>query len=271
MTAPLLFALVLAGDPLAEPGGPPSSDVPAVVANLAFDQKPGSPVPLDAVFGDEQGQPVRLGDFVSRRPVILVLAYFRCPQLCTLVLNGLLDGLKELPYRLGVEFDVVTVSFDPRETPELAADKKAHYLESYGRPGAAEAWHFLTGNKDQIDRLADAVGFHYSFDEKHDRFNHPSGIMVLTAEGRVSRYLFGIRFPPRDLKLGIVEASEGRVGSVVDQLLLFCFHYDPQTGAYSFAVKNAVRAGGALTVLILGAMLFRLWRRERNRLAISQR
>jgi protein SCO1/2 len=265
MTAPLLLTLALAADPLADSAGPPSSVVPPAVANLAFEQKLGSQVPLDAVFRDEQGKIVRLADYISRRPVILVLAYYRCPQLCTLVLNGLLDGLKGLRYQPGVDFDVVTVSFDPRETPELAADKKAHYLESYARPGAEAGWHFLTGDKDQIDRLADAVGFHYSFDEKHDRFNHPSGIMILTPEGRVSRYLFGIRFLTRDLKLGVIEASEGRVGSVVDQLLLFCFHYDQETGAYSFAVKNAVRAGGVLTVLVMAVMLFRVWRRERRR------
>jgi protein SCO1/2 len=265
MTAQLLLTLALAADPLADPSGPTLSVVPPAVANLAFEQKLGSQVPLDAVFRDEQGKIVRLGDFVSPRPVILVLAYYRCPQLCTLVLNGLLDGLKGLRYQPGVDFEVVTVSFDPRETPELAADKKAHYLESYARPGAVGGWHFLTGDKDQIDRLADAVGFHYSFDEKHDRYNHPSGIMILTPEGKVSRYLFGIRFLSRDLKLGVIDASEGRVGSMVDQLLMFCFHYDQETGTYSFAVKNAVRAGGVLTVLVMAVTLFRLWRRERRR------
>jgi protein SCO1/2 len=264
MIAPLLFTLAVAADPLAESAGPPTSAVPPAVANLAFEQKLGAQAPLDAVFRDEQGKTVRLGDFVAQRPVILVLAYYRCPQLCTLVLNGLLDGLKDLPYRPGADFEVVTVSFDPRETSELAADKKAHYLEGYARPGAETGWHFLTGDKDQIDRLADAVGFHYKFDEKNDRFNHPSGIMILTPKGQVSRYLFGIRFLSRDLKFGLMEASQGRVGTMVDELLLFCFHYDPETGAYSFAVKNAVRAGGILTVLMLGAMLFRQWRRERQ-------
>jgi protein SCO1 len=265
MIAPFLLTLALAADPLAESAGPLSSAVPPAVADLAFEQKLGSQVPLDAVFRDEQGKSVRLGDFVSQRPAILVLAYYRCPQLCTLVLNGLLNGLKGLPYRPGMDFKVVIVSFDPRETSELAAAKKEHYLESYARPGAESGWHFLTGEKNQIDRLAGAVGFHYTFDAKHDRFNHPSGIMILTPEGRVSRYLFGIRFLSRDLKLGVMEASDGKVGSVVDQLLLFCFHYDPATGAYSFAVKNAVRAGGVLTVLVMGAMLFRLWRRERQK------
>jgi protein SCO1/2 len=258
VTATLLLTLSLAAGPLPEPGLP-SSAVPPEVADLAFEQKLGAQAPLDAVFRDEQGREVRLGEFVSKRPVVLVLAYYRCPQLCTLVLNGLLDGLKEVRYRPGEEFEVVIVSFDPRETPGLAAAKKEHYLEGYGRPGADAGWHFLTGDKDQIDRLADAVGFRYAFDAKHDRYNHPSGVTILTPDGRVSRYLFGIRFLPRDLKLGIVEASDGRVGSFVDQLLLFCFHYDRDTGSYAL---SAVRAAGALTVVLLGAFLYRLWRRE---------
>jgi protein SCO1/2 len=259
--APLFLSMTLAAGPLPE-SGPPSAAIPPEVAGLAFDQKLGAQVPLDATFRDEQGHTVRLGEFVAKRPVVLVLAYLRCPQLCTLVLNGLLDGLKGVPYRPGQEFEVVVVSFDPRETPDLAAAKKAHYLEGYGRPGAETGWHFLTGDKDQIDRVADAVGFHYAFDVKHDRYNHPSGVTILTADGRVSRYLFGIRFLPRDLKLSLVEASEGRVGSLVDQLLLFCFHYDRDTGSYAL---SAVRAGGAVTVLVMVVMLFRVWRRERRR------
>jgi protein SCO1 len=270
VTATLFLTLALAVDPLGGPDAPSSGAVPKQVAELAFEQKLGSQVPTDAVFRDEQGKTVRLGDFVGRRPVVLVLAWYRCPQLCTLVLNGLLDGLKGVPYRPGSEFEVVVVSFDPRETPELAADKKAHYVESYGRPGAESGWHFLTGDKDQIDRLADAVGFHYAFDAKNDRYDHPSGVMILTSEGQVSRYLFGIRFLPRDLKLGIIEASEGKVGSVVDSLMLFCFHYDAETGAYSFAIKNVVRAGGVITVIAICVMLIRLLRAERRKHAIGQ-
>jgi protein SCO1/2 len=264
VTTAALLTLVLAADPLRGSDAPASSAVPPAVADLAFQQKPGSEVPLDATFRDESGKPVRLGDFVSRRPVILVLAYYRCPQLCTLVLNGLVTGLNGVPYRPGAEFEIVVLSFDPRETPELAAAKKASYVEEYGRPGADAGWHFLSGDRDQIDRLANAVGFRYAFDAKHDRYNHPSGIMILTPQGRVSRYLFGIRFLARDLKFGIVEASEGRVGSLVDQLMLFCFHYDAETGRYSFAIKNAVRAGGVLTVMAIAGCLARQWRRERK-------
>jgi protein SCO1 len=270
MILPVLLALAVGGDPLADRNGPTSSDAPPAVANLAFEQKLGSQVPLNSTFRDETGRAVRLRDFVSTRPAILVLAYYRCPQLCTLVLNGVLDGLKNLPYGAGREFEVVIVSFDPRETPELAAAKKESYLTGYARPGSEAGWHFLTGDKDQIDRLADAVGFRYSYDEKHDRYNHPSGLMIVTPEGRVSRYLFGIRFLSRDLKLGIMEASDGKVGSAIDQLLLFCFHYDQETGAYSFAIKNAVRAGGLLTVLALGLVLARQWRRERAKSFVQE-
>jgi protein SCO1/2 len=261
-TAPLLLMLVLAADPLGGPDAPPSGFVPPAVVDLAFEQKPGSQVPLDTTFRDEQGRTVKLGDYIGRRPVILVLAYYRCPQLCTLVLNGLLGGLKGVPFQPGKEFEVVTVSFDPRETPDLAAAKKASYVDGYGRPGAENAWHFLTGDKNQIDLLAAAVGFHYAFDEKQDRYNHPSGVIILTPEGKVSRYLFGIRFLARDLKLGLVEASEGKVGSVADQLMLFCFHYDPAAGNYSIAILNVVRAAGAVTVLGLGLMAGRMWWRE---------
>jgi protein SCO1/2 len=257
-----LLTLVLAAGPLPEPGGPPSSALPPEVAGLSFDQKLGAQIPLDATFRDEAGREVELADFIGKRPTVLVLAYLRCPQLCTLVLNGLLDGLKDVPYEAGKEFEVVIVSFDPRETPELAAAKKESYLAGYARPGAEQGWHFLTGERDQIDRLAEAVGFRYAFDPKHDRFNHPSGVVILTPDGRVSRYLFGIRFPHRDLKLGIVEASEGRVGSLVDQLLLFCFHYDRDSGSYTL---NAVRIAGAVTVVMLAAFLVSLWRREAKR------
>jgi protein SCO1/2 len=266
MTALALLTIALASGPVQEPSAarPPASELPAEAAGLSFDQRLNAQVPLVATFRDEHGRPVRLGDLFSGKPVILVLAYYRCPQLCNLVLNGLLDGLRGVTYRPGEEFAVVTVSFDPRETPEIAAAKKANYVDSYGRSGASESWHFLTGDKDQIDRVAESVGFHYVYDAKHDRYSHPSGVVILTPEGKVSRYLFGIRYPPRDLKLGLMEASQGQVGSLVDQFLLYCFHYDPATGAYAFAVMNAIRLGGGLTVLALGVLLYRLWRRERR-------
>jgi protein SCO1/2 len=268
-----LLMLAIGAGPVQEPGAAPSSaQMPAAIAGLAFDQRPNAQVPLDATFLDEQGRMVRLADLFRGRPVILVPAYYRCPQLCNLVLNGLLDGLRGVTYRPGEEYTVVAISFDPRETPEIAAAKKANYVDGFGRPGAAENWHFLTGDKKQIDRVMDAVGFRYAFDEKHDRFNHPSGIVIVTPQGNVSRYLFGIHFPPRDLKLGLMEASAGQVGSVVDQFLLFCFHYDQNQGKYGFAVMNAVRLAGALTVLLIVAGVVRLLRRESaSRLSNSAR
>jgi protein SCO1/2 len=261
----MLFMLAVASGPVQQPGAtPPAARLPAAVADLAFEQRPNAQLPLDATFVDERGQTIHLDKLFRGRPVILVLAYYRCPQLCNLVLNGLLDGLRGVTYRPGEEYTVIAISFDPRETPQIAAAKKQNYVEGFGRPGAAENWHFLTGDKDQVDRVADAVGFRYAFDEKHDRYNHPSGIVLVTPQGKVSRYLFGIRYPSRDLKLGLMEASDGQVGSVVDQFLLFCFHYDESQGKYAFAVMSAVRIGGGLTVLALGIGLFRLWRGERT-------
>jgi protein SCO1/2 len=266
VSAIALLVIAAAAGPVQEPGAPPpSADVPPEVAALPFEQRLDAQVPLDATFADEAGLPVRLGDLAGGRPVVLVLAYYRCPQLCNLVLNGLLDGLRGLTLRPGEDYTVVTVSFDPRETPEIAAAKKATYVEALGRPGAAGAWHFLTGGKTEIDRLAEAVGFHYAFDARHDRFNHPSGVVVLTPDGRVSRYLFGIRFPPRDLRLAVVEASAGDVGSLADQFLLYCFHYDPADGRYAVAVMNLIRAGGAVTALALAVFVYRAVRRDRRK------
>lgn len=195
--------------------------------------------------------------------MILVLAYYRCPQLCNLVLNGVLDAVRDLPLRLGDDYEIVTVSFDVRETAEIAAAKKANYATSLGRPGAEAHWHFLTGDEAHIAKLAESVGFRYAFDAKNDRFDHASGITILTADGTVSRYLFGIRFSPRDLKLALVEASAGKVGSLADSFLLFCFHYDPVNGRYSLAVFTIMRCFAALTVGIIAWFVVRSWRRER--------
>jgi protein SCO1/2 len=223
-------------------------------------------VPLDLTFHDETGRTVRLGDFFTNRPVVLVPAYFRCPQLCTQVLNGVVEGLRGVSLA-GKDFEVVVVSFDARETPELAAAKKANYLEKYGRPGAEASWHFLTGEQPSIDRLLDAIGYRVRYDQKLDQFAHGSGIVLLTPKGRVSRYFFGISFPSRDLRLGLVEASQGHVGSVVDQMLLYCYHYDPATGRYAATAMGLVRLGGALTVLALAGFLLTAWLRERRRRA----
>jgi protein SCO1 len=258
MTAFLLL-LLASGPASAQPGLPPA------LREVGFDQKLNEQVPLDLEFNDEAGRTVRLADYCHDKPVILVLAYFRCPMLCDQVLNGLVRGLADLPFDVGKEFNVVTVSFDPRETPAMAADKKRVLLERYGRPGAEEGWHFLTGEDASIKRLTGAAGFRYTYDAKHDQFAHASGIIILTPTGKISRYFHDIRYSPRDLRLGLVEASENRIGSATDQILLYCFHYDPVEGRYGPAVINFVRLGGVLTLVAVGAFFTVLWRRERRR------
>ena len=238
--------------------------LPPVLREVRFDQRLNEQVPLELELRDEGGRTVRLADYFDGKPVVLVLAYYRCPMLCTEVLNGLVKAMLDMPLSAGRDFNVLTVSFDPREQPELAAAKKRTYLERYGRPGAEQGWHFLTGDEGPIKRLTEAVGFRYTYDPRHDVFAHASGIMVLTPSGKLSRYFYDVKYSARDLRLGLVEASAGKVGSPVDQVLLFCFHYDPREGKYGPAVMNFVRAGGVLTVLGLAALVGVLWRRERK-------
>jgi protein SCO1/2 len=239
---------------------PAQAELPKALQGVGFDQRLNEQVPLELAFADESGKFVRLGDYFGRRPVILVLAYYQCPRLCNLVLNGLVQGMLEMPFNAGKEFEVVTVSFDPRETPELAASKKESYLQRYGRPGADAGWHFLTGNEAEIRKLTDAVGFRYRFDPQQNQFIHASGIMILTPEGRISRYFYDVRYSGRDLRLGLVEASQHRIGSPVDEILLYCFHYDPTLGKYSASVMTFVRICGVLTMLAIGIFVWRLSR-----------
>jgi protein SCO1/2 len=238
---------------------------PAILREVGVIQRLGQPLPLDAIFQDEAGRAVRLGQYFGKRPVVLVLAYYDCPMLCTEVLNGLLSSLKTLSFDAGREFEVVTVSFDPREKPADAAAKKKPYIESYGRPGAAEGWHFLTGGSGSIDRVTSAVGFRYKYDESAGQFAHAAAIYIATADGTLSRYFYGIDYAPRDLRLGLIEASEKRIGNPVDQILLYCYHYDPKVGRYGAVVMNVVRAAGAGTVAVMGVFLLVMWRRERRR------
>lgn len=229
-----------------------AEEKPAILREVGFDQRLNEQVPLDLVFQNESGESVALGKYFGSKPVILVLAYYRCPMLCTLVLNGVAESLRGLPLRLGVDFDVVTVSFDARETPELARAKKQSYVESVaglGQPRAEEGWHFLTGDQQAIDRLTKATGFRYAYDSKLDQFAHASGIMVLTPQGRIARYFFGVDFPVRHVRLGLVEASDNKIGSPIDQVWLLCYHYDPVTGKYTATVMNIVRLAGAVTIL----------------------
>jgi protein SCO1/2 len=228
---------------------------PPILRDVGFDQRLGQPVPLDLPFRDESGQPVTLRRYFGDRPVLLVPAYYTCPMLCTLVLNGVVRALRALPFDVGKEFTVVTFSFDPRDTSAGAAAKKETYLREYRRPGAEEGWHFLVGDEDAIRRLTQAIGFRYAFDPVQKQYAHASGIVVLTPEGRVARYFFGVEFSPRDVRLGLVEASANKIGTAVDQLLLFCFHYDPATGTYSALALDAIRLGGLVTLVGLGAFI----------------
>jgi protein SCO1/2 len=230
---------------------PPSGQTPSVLGKVAFEQRLNAQLPLDLPFRDERGTVVKLGDYFGAKPVVLALVYYECPMLCTQVLNGLESALRVLTESVGDDFDVVTVSFDPRETPVLALAKKKAYLDRYQRPHAEHGWHFLTGDQPSIDALTRAAGFSYVWDEPSQQFAHASGIIVATPEGKLSRYFFGIDYSPRDLKFALMESSAGRVGSLADQLLLYCFHYDPSTGNYGFVAMRAVQIGGAVTLLVL--------------------
>ena len=243
--------------------GTPSSQLPKALREIGFDQNLDQPVPLDTMFRDERGNAVRLGDFFGKRPVVLAFAYYDCPMLCTMVINGLSSALGVLSLTPGKDFEIVTVSFNPADTPASATAKKAIYLERYKREGAAASWHFLTGDQPSIDRLTKAAGFRYVWDADTKQFAHPSGIMVLTPDGRLARYLFGIEYGPRDLRYAIVEASQGQVGNVTDTLLLYCYHYDPMTGRYGLVIMRALRLAGGATVLALGVFIVVMVRRER--------
>jgi len=238
--------------------------LPAALRDVGFDQNLNAPVPLDVMFRDESGRAVALGEYFGKRPVVMVFAYYDCPMLCTQVINGLASALGVLSLNPGQDFEIVTVSFDPRDTPASAAAKKAHYLERYTRAGAAGAWHFLTGEQASIDRLTKAAGFRYAWDAPTNQFAHPSGVIVLTPDGRLARYLFGIEYGPRDLRFAIVDASAGKAGNPADALLLYCYHYDPMTGRYGFVIMRALRLAGVGTVLALLSFVVVMLRRERS-------
>ncbi len=242
-----------------------------VFSDVGLDQKLDSRIPLDLTFRDEEGKPVRLGDYFHGRPVILSLVYYQCPMLCTEVLNGMVESFLDLNFTVGKEFDVVTVSFDPSETPDLAAAKKAEYLRAYGHDGAENGWHFLTGDEPSIAKLTAAVGFHYVYDADSRQFAHPSGIMVLTPSGVLARYFYGIEYEPKDLRFALIEAAKGNIGTPVDKLLLLCYHYDPSKGKYGLVIMNVFRAAGALTVLLVGGFLVVMFRRERRQRAETVR
>ena len=237
-----------------------------ILNDVGIDQRLDVQVPPDLVFTDEAGREVRLGDYFGKRPMILTLVYYECPMLCTMVLNDVTRAMNSMKMSCGEQFDIVTVSFNPREAPALAAAKKQQYLRAYQRPAAAQGWHFLTGTQPMIERLTRAVGFRYVWDAKHQQYAHASGIIILTPEGKTARYFFGIDYAPSDLELSLDEASAGKVTSVGDQILLYCFHYDPTTGRYSLMITRLLQIFGALTVFALvGYMLLNFVRDRRRR------
>jgi protein SCO1 len=240
----------------------PASENP--FADIGLDQHLNTQLPLTLSFRDETGKTVQLGDYFGEKPVILSFAYYDCPMLCTLVINGLIRTLRTLSFSAGTEFNIVTVSFNPKDTPASAALKRQTSLQSYSRKGAESGWHFLTGDEATIQQLTQAVGFRYAFDEKTQQYQHPSGIMVLTPDGKLSRYFYGIEYAPRDVRLGLIEASAGKIGSPVDQILLLCFHYDPTTGKYGLIITRALQLGGLVTMLALGGFMLISARRDRR-------
>lgn len=263
------FALLFSGalyltcnSPAAAQAAQGASVKPQLLKDVSLEQKLDDAVPLNLTFRSEKGRRVTLGEFFRGKPVILTLVYYQCPMLCTQVLNGLLRAMKDMKMTPGEDYEVVSVSIDPTETPVLADAKHILYAGLYGRPAAVEGWHFLTGEESQIKRLADAVGYHYAYDPASKQYAHPSAIIVLTPEGRVSRYFYGISYNERDLRLGLVEASAGRIGTPVDSVLLFCFHYDPATGKYGLLISRVIQVAGTLTALGLGALIIFLFRGE---------
>jgi len=250
--------------------GTAASVIPRPLREIGFDQRLDERVPLDVEFKNDQGRTVTLGEYFGHKPVVLAFVYYDCPMLCTLVLSSITSTLGILSLEPGKDFELVMVSFDPRETPELAARKKDEYLHRYDRPATADGWHFLTGEPSSIERLTKAAGFRYTWDEETQQFAHPAGIIVLTPDGRLARYLFGLEYGARDLRFALVEASEGRIGTAVDAALLYCFHYDPMTGRYGFVVMRLLRIAGAATVLALAAFVLVMLRRERSRTRTAQ-
>jgi protein SCO1 len=269
---PVAGALLLTGVVSAQGNAPgllpdpglPSGQTPPALSKVSFEQRLNEQLPLDLPFKDETGRAVKLGEYFGRKPVVLTFVYYECPMLCTEVLNGLESSLRVLTESIGREFDVITVSFDPKETPVLAAGKKKAYLERYKRPEAEQGWHFLTGEQSSIDTLTRAAGFNFAWDEASHQFAHASGIVVVTPNGKVSRYFFGIDYAPRDVKFALMESSSEKIGTLADRLLLYCYHYDPTQGNYGFMAMRAVRIGGAVTIVALVGFVFVSIRRDQK-------
>lgn len=272
LSAALAISIFAMGGPAQGQYRPPpapserqSTEQPQVLKEIGIDQKLDNQVPLDVEFKDEHGKTVTLADYAGDKPIVLSLVYYGCPMLCGQVLNGLtrsLKMLKDVPMLPGKDFEVVTFSFDPEETPELALEKKTNYVKEFNQPGAEKHWHWLTGSEENIKKVADAVGFRYTWDEKQQQYAHASAVFILTPDGKVSRYFFGIEYSPKDMRLGLTEASNGKIGGPVEKVLLFCFHYDPTVGKYSMMVMRLIQVGGIITLLGLGTFMFFMLRRD---------
>ncbi|MGI9056171.1 MAG: SCO family protein [Pyrinomonadaceae bacterium] len=250
-----------------DPAQSSGNGLPTALKEVGIEQKLGEQLPLDAEFKNENGQTVKLGEYFNKeKPVILALVYYECPMLCNEVLNGLTGSLKGISFDAGQEFDVVAISFDTRENdkPGLAQNKKESYLKRYGRENTADGWHFLTGTQSEIDKVTTAAGFTYQWDEKSEQFAHAGGIMIATPDGKLARYFYGIDYSPKDLKFGIMESSEGKIGNPVEQLYLYCFHYDPATGSYGLAILKVLRLAAIFTIFGIGGMLFVFWRYKKK-------
>ena len=244
---------------------PPANVRPPGLKNVGIEQHLNEQIPPNLAFRDETGKPVQLGDYFGKKPMILNLVYYQCPMLCGEVLSGLESALRVLKFDVGKEFDVLTISFDPKETPEMAAAKKAEYLKRYGRAGAAEGWHFLTGPQASIDGLTKAAGFQYQYDATTGQFAHATAIMVLTPGGKIAQYYYGVEFAPKDLRLGLIQASQGKIGNLVDEVLLYCYHYNPDTGKYGAIINRVLQLAAGATILILGTFLVVMFRLDSAR------
>jgi protein SCO1 len=273
MTA--VAAVVCLGHALSAPavahtGNEPYTKDEAFLKEIAFDQKLGAQLPLDLPFTDDTGKAVRLGDYFGQKPVVMLITYYNCTMLCPLLLDGLVRALRPISFDIGKQFTVLTVSINPRETPSIAASRKEVYVQRYGRPGADRGWHFLTGKADAIAALTQAVGFRFVYDKKKDEYAHASGIVILTPAGKAARYLYGVEFSPRDTRLALIEAASGTIGNPVDQLLLYCYHYDPLTGKYGVIIMNVLRLAGSATAVALGSFMVVMFRRDRRKAAAGR-
>jgi len=261
--------LLTAVPALAHTGNEPYTKDEAFLKEIAFDQKLGAQLPLDLPFTDDTGKAVRLGEYFGQKPVLMLITYFNCTMLCPLLLDGLVRALRPISFDIGQQFTVLTVSINPRETPAIAASRKELYVQRYGRPGADRGWHFLTGTADAIAALTQPIGFRFVYDKKTDEYAHASGIVIFTPEGKAARYLYGVEFSPRDMRLALIEAASGTIGNPVDQIMLYCFHYDPLTGKYGVVIMNVLRLAGSATVAVLGTFMFVMFRRDRRKSAPS--